>query len=88
MKFYGCILPSGNAGEFSKLDDELIKRGIAFGVANMPNGGRIYKIPEDQLHKLPQDEQGPYLGDDDSGHTIYPIDGELVKTWVFTSNSI
>jgi hypothetical protein len=75
----GCILPSGNRYEFANLDAELKKRGITAEIKNLKRGGRIYRIQDSQLHLLPHDELGPYLGDDDSGHSIYEIDETMMR---------
>lgn len=73
MKALGCILPSGNSSEFPELDAELALRGVQPKIRELASGGRIYEISADQLHKLPHDKKGPYIGDDDSGHGIYAI---------------
>lgn len=78
MIYYYCILPSGNRSEFGNLDAELKKRGVAADYADLHAGGRLYRIPQTELPKLPKDEKGPYLGDDDSGHTIYPLVDEAI----------
>ena len=75
-KVYGyrfCILPSGNQDEFSGLDEELEKRRIPVSYVNMRAGGRIYRFRVCDLHNLPCDDRGPYFGDDESGHSIYPM---------------
>ena len=68
-----CILPSGNADEFPQLDSELIRRGVAAKYCESRHGSRIYWIPNSELGKLPVDDKGAYLGDDNSGHSIYPL---------------
>lgn len=68
-----CILPGGNQAEFLDLDIELSKRKVAAKYCETRVGTRIYWIPADELSKLAHDERGPYLGDDDSGHSIYPL---------------
>lgn len=73
MEYYYCILPSGNSSEFEELDAELILRVVDAYVTNLKSGGRIYRIDEDDLCRLPIDEKGPYLGDDNSGHSIYKM---------------
>jgi hypothetical protein len=73
MEYYYCILPSGNKSEFFELDCELIRRVVDAHITNLPGGGRIYRISEDDLCRLPLDEKGPYLGDDDSGHSLYKM---------------
>lgn len=71
--FQYCILPSGNAREFPELDAELQVRQVRSDYWELKNGGRIYRIHPGDLAKLPQDEQGPYLGTDNSGHSIYSM---------------
>jgi hypothetical protein len=70
----GVCLPNGNRDEFPKLEAELRRRGITAVIHDAKGGGRIYGIPDDQVHLLPTDERGPYVGDDKSGHGMYPID--------------
>lgn len=69
-----CILPGGNSDEFLELDSELINRKISAQYSNLIGNGRLYYIPEQDLDKLPFDEKGPYLGNDNSGHSIYLMD--------------
>ena len=71
MKYKYCILPGGNAREFPQLDKELMKRRVKAEICRLIQGGRIYRIPVSQLGRLPKDEKGPYLGDDERGHSIY-----------------
>lgn len=68
-----CILPGGNSSEFSELDLELICRKIKAKYCESQTGTRIYCIHECDLEKLPFDESGPYMGSDDSGHSIYDL---------------
>jgi hypothetical protein len=73
-----CILPSGNQHEFPQLDAELLKRGVKASISDMSAGGRIYRFED--LAGLPSDEKGPYLGDDESGHSLYPLkDAEAIR---------
>lgn len=69
--YYYCQLPSLNRGEFQELDEELKRRNIKVEIKELVTGGRIYRIREEELYLLPTDEKGPYLGDDNSGHSIY-----------------
>jgi len=73
MEYYYCILGGGNRSEFFELDRELIFRAVDAYVTNLRGGGRIYRIDEDDLCRLPFDEKGPYLGDEDSGHSLYKM---------------
>lgn len=82
-----CILPSGNEDEFEDLDRELIKRGVDAEYRETLAEGRIYRIPGLQILKLPTDEDGAYLGDDTSGHSIYPL-GESYINRVCESKSV
>ena len=70
-KYWYCQLPAGNAREFPRLDEELRKRRVKAEICRLIQGGRIYRIPVSQLSRLPKDEKGPYLGDAESGHTIW-----------------
>jgi hypothetical protein len=74
MEYHYCILPSGNREEFFELDLELIRRGTDSSISMLETGGRIYRIPDTDLSKLPTDDKGPYLGNDNSGHSIYKLD--------------
>lgn len=65
-----CILPGGNEGEFPDLDAEMCERGVKAQYSQAANGTRMYRIPVSDLDKLPRDAQGPYFGDDDSGHAL------------------
>jgi hypothetical protein len=77
MNMRGCILPSGNAAEFPKIDAELQRREIKPLVRHHDTGARTYLILDRDIPKLPTDERGPYLGDENSGHAIYPIEDVL-----------
>lgn len=76
-----CILGDGNADEFQELTDECKKRGVRLQHTEMPGGARIFRIPEADLDKLPKDEDGPYLGDDTSGHTLSKLRDEVFETY-------
>lgn len=73
MEYLYCILPAGNKDEFLELDCELIRRSVDAHISMLAAGGRLYRIPVSDLDKMPQDEKGPYLGDDNSGHSIYKL---------------
>lgn len=73
MNYLYCTLPSGNSDEFFLLDLELIGRGVDASISNLSSGGRMYKIPEIDLHLLPRDNKGHYLGNNNSGHSLYKM---------------
>ncbi len=64
-------LPSGNAIEFPRIDKELKDRQVQAEVSEMLSGGRMYRLPEGDLFKMPMDDEGPYLGDDKSGYSLH-----------------
>ena len=78
--FY-CLLLGDNQDEFPGIDRELRKRKVRARYLESPWGGRVYAIPGDQVQKLPaglgaEDRYYSclhYLGDDKSGHSIYPM---------------
>lgn len=69
----GCVLPSGNRGEFRILESELIRRDVRYVLVPLRAGGCAFLIEQEDLHKLPKDEKGPYLGDENSGHSVYGL---------------
>ena len=80
-----CLLPGGNANEIPVLIKELKSRQIEFQVffeLRDNFSGFLFQIPNTELSKLPSDKKGPYLGDDESGHSIYNLDIETVKKMV------
>jgi len=81
-EFRYCVLPSGNREDFPALDAELARRGVRWSFLELRPGGRIYRIPDSELEKLPWDEehQERYLGDDDSGHTIYRLSEPEIRS--------
>ena len=82
MKFKYCILSGGNSFEFPELENELKRRDIRASYCTLKANGRIFAIPAEDFRKLPRDKKGPYLGDDDSGHSIYSLDIEHCrKVW-------
>ena len=66
--------------EFSRLDAELADRRIAAAYALTTANGRLYRIARHDVSRLPWDDNGPYLGDDDSGHSVYPL-SDTVVAW-------
>lgn len=81
-----CILPEGNSPEFPELDLELQTRQVRSDYLLIKGGGRIYRIHESCLTKLPQDDEGPYLGTDDSGHSIYKMPDPLYNKFCANEN--
>ncbi len=69
-----CLLPGGNRKEFVGLNRELRRRKVGAQYKELRAGGRLWRIPTTDLHKLPHDERGPYLGDNNSGYGIYKGD--------------
>jgi hypothetical protein len=66
-----CYLPSGNSYEFPELEDEMLRRGIELEYSYLHHGGgRVYRLKETDLDKLPIDKEGPFFGDSDSGHSL------------------
>lgn len=80
-----CFLPSANSDEFPDIDRELREREVVAQAAEVRNGGggggRVYRVHRSCLGKLPQDEDGPYLGDDESGHSLYNWQGPDKGPW-------
>lgn len=77
------FLPSGNSHEFSHIDEELIRRNVNADISEILSGGRIYRIPNEDLSKLPHDEAGPYLGDEITGYSLFKdsVWEECRKEW-------
>ena len=78
MKYLYCILPSGNAPEFPRLDDEVRRSGVVAHYAKAMMG-RVYRVAEDEMIKLPKDKKGHYLGGPDSGHSMYPLTSTTLR---------
>jgi len=68
-----CYLPGANRDEFESIDQELRRREVIADAAECPGGGRVYRVHRSCLDRLPKDENGPYLGDDDSGYGLYGV---------------
>jgi hypothetical protein len=75
----GRILCGGNSSDFPWLDAELKKRGIKPVIHDLRVGGRIYLFKDEDISKLPTDEAGPYLGNNDHGFSIYTITPEMIE---------
>jgi hypothetical protein len=65
-----CFLPGGNSGEFDEIEAGLRLRSVIAEAADVVSGGRVYRVHRSCLGLLPSDEDGPYLGDEDSGYGL------------------
>lgn len=74
MHFYR-LLPRGNTASFGWIDDELKRRGVEFDISELRSGGRLYRIPKSEAHKLPHENGEPYLGTDETGWSLF--EGEI-----------
>jgi hypothetical protein len=64
MSYYRT-LPYGNIGMFHRIDFALVQRGVNAKVSIYGRGGRIYYVPDNEIHKLPKsDDYRPYLPDE------------------------
>jgi len=79
MEYLYRQLPSGNQDDYPELDAELLRRGVNASFLATAGGGRIYRIPTEDLGKLPHEDGEPYLGDDRSGYSLYPARHNFVK---------
>ena len=87
MITHGVILSGSQTGEARELIEGLGNRGLlGWQVYVVLRAGEahtiIFDIPEGQLGKLPADDQGPYLGDDVSGHAFAEVDDHLLRQLV------
>lgn len=70
----GCVLPEANSPEFPEIEEMLGKCSVQFRKIPIKGEGVMYLLPESEVSKLPQDDEGHYLPvDEDGGHTIYRI---------------
>lgn len=79
-----CLLPGGNMAEFPKIERELKARKVKSCYLPFKTGGRVYCIKRGHRKGLPKDEKGPYLGDDNSGHSMYHQTPQMLdecKNW-------
>lgn len=61
----------GSDEEAIEMDNELRRRNIrAEYFEGKGKGVRGYRLPAEDISKLPVDEQGPYFGNDDSGTSL------------------
>lgn len=72
-------LPASNSAEFPELELEMQERKVAAEYSDLGNAGRLYRVPIEDLSKLPVDEKGPHFGDDDSGHGLSTRDPKNVE---------
>ena len=80
MRYYYCIMPS-DAG-FPLVDAELSKRRVDASYMALAPGGRIYRLAETEMTKLPRDKVSHYLGAESiGGWGMYPLSDvdEVVK---------
>lgn len=63
---------SGNGWEFPGIDEELARRNITTWHSDLPTGGRIYRMLQEELDLFPRDDRGPYFPSaiKDAGYTI------------------
>ena len=75
MVHYIRLFPSGNSSEFSAIDTNLRELGVNFETYDLQSGARMYRLPERELTKLPQDEdtKESYLpvSPKEGGHSLY-----------------
>lgn len=77
-RYYYCILPSGNAPEFPRIESNLARAGIPFEVCDSVSGGRAYRIRDEWVRMLPVWGGKPYLPVEwDHGHSVYTIPDEF-----------
>ena len=58
---------------FGFLEKEMKLRRIKLEYLPMRRGGRLYRVSVDQARDLPKDGGEPYLGDQYSGYSLYPL---------------
>lgn len=75
--FRYVILPALNAHEFPELEEEMRRRGVRCEFSALADGGRVYRVSAEDLALLPHDEDGPYFGDADSGHSLNALPDEI-----------
>lgn len=73
--------PSGNQQDFDWIASEMRKRDVALEYVETLAGGRIYRLPRTDIHKLPEDARGPYFGDENEGYSLMlEISDEEIET--------
>lgn len=97
MKFKYVQLPELNGWEFPLLDAEMMSRGIRAEYSDLSSGGRIYRIAVDDLQRLPVDGEGPYFGDENSGHGLSCLNEDFFEQerikrsgtpWLFVESNV
>lgn len=68
--FLYCYLPEGNRELFPDLDYEMVVRGVRAQSTVPKFGGREYRIPKQDLPKLPHRGFAPLFGD---GDIVFPL---------------
>jgi len=54
-KYWYCLLPGGNRDDFPLINKQLRKLGIKAQYAVLTSNGRLYRIPNTEIHKLPKE---------------------------------
>ncbi|QNG62675.1 hypothetical protein B1VFA_016 [Rhizobium phage B1VFA] len=71
-------LPEGNAGDFPEIDAFLKERQVKAEVSEISDG-RMYRVPVEDLSKMPSDETGPYFGTEESGWSFHADDWDHLR---------
>lgn len=69
MAYAYCIIPSGKSDEFPLIDANLIEKQIKAEYFTTSAGGRVYRIPEDDVNALHIEGNEPHLGYQKAGGT-------------------
>ena len=75
---YGRIFPGGNKKDFVWIKQSLKRRNIPYKQIKLHHDGCIFLIQQEDLHKLPKDKDGHYLGNNQRGFSIYFITEEMI----------
>lgn len=92
MITHGVILPGSQVDEAKGLMVSLAERGVLGWQVYVVVKGEdvvtmVFDVPDTELGKLPSDEDGPYLGDEHSGHAFTAIEDEQVRGLASTGDS-
>lgn len=78
---YGNIIPS-DPKEVEKITACLNDLNVRFEVVELIGGGGIFIISDKEIHKLPKDQEGPYLpATKDSGHKLIAIRQSILDSF-------